>query len=288
MLKIFDFTKILYLLQAIKIQESIFALPFAYMGMIIAVKDLPDLNTFLLITLAMICARTFGMSSNRLIDKDIDKLIPSKQNRHLPQGKLSSNNMIFIIIFSLLIFLFISSQINKLTLILAPFAALYIFLYSYSKRYTWISSFLLGGALSIAPSASWIAVTGSLDLEPLFLSMSIFCWASSFDIIYHVRDIEFHAKYGLYSVAKRFGIDKSLIICRILDISSIISFIILGIYSELSLVYFIGCVLGFFILFYKHYIIFINDMKNLKIGFFKFNSFFSITIFSCTVIDILL
>lgn len=287
-MKIFDFAKIVYLLQAIKIQESIFALPFAYMGMMMASKGLPDLNLFFLITLAMICARTFGMSSNRLIDKDIDKLIPSKQNRHLPQGKLSSINMFFIIIVSLIIFLFISSQINKITLILSPFAALYVFLYSYSKRYTWMSSFLLGGALSIAPSASWIAVVGRLDIEPMLLSLAIFFWASSFDIIYHIGDLEFHSKYGLYSVAKRFGIKKSLLICKILDICSIISFIILGVYSELSLVYFIGCALAFFILIYKHYIIVINGITNSKTTFFKFNSFFSIIIFCCTAIDILL
>ncbi len=287
-MKVFNFAKIVYLFEAIKIQESIFALPFAYMGMMMASKGLPDLNIFFLITLAMICVRTFGMSSNRLIDKDIDKLIPSKQNRHLPLGKLSTNNMIFIIIISLILFLFISSQINKTTLILSPFAAAYVFLYSYSKRYTWMSSFLLGGALSIAPSASWIAVTGNLDVEPLLLSLSIFFWASSFDIIYHMGDIEFHSKYGLHSIARRFGIKKSLLICRILDISSIILFIILGIYSELSIVYFIGCILGFFILFYKHYIIVINGINNSKIAFFKFNSFFSITIFSCTAIGILL
>ena len=127
-MKVFNFAKIVYLFEAIKIQESIFALPFAYMGMMMASKGLPDLNIFFLITLAMICVRTFGMSSNRLIDKDIDKLIPSKQNRHLPLGKLSTNNMIFIIIISLILFLFISSQINKTTLILSPFAAAYVFL----------------------------------------------------------------------------------------------------------------------------------------------------------------
>jgi len=287
-LKIFDFAKIVYLLQAIKIQESIFALPFAYMGMMIASNGLPDLRIFILITLAMISARTFGMSANRLIDKDIDKLIPNKRNRHLPQGKLSFNNMLSIVIVSLMIFLFISSQINNLTLILSPFAAIYLFLYSYSKRYTWVSSFLLGGALSIAPSASWIAVKSSLGFEPILLSLAILFWASSFDIIYHALDLEYHSKYGLHSVVRRFGIDKSLLFCRFLDIFSIVSFVILGIYSGLSLVYYVGCVLSLFILIYKHYLIIINGINNSGIGFFKFNSYLSITIFSCTAVDLLL
>ena len=198
------FKKTLLIGDAIKFHESIFALPFAYIGMILAADGLPSLHQFLWITIAMVAARTVGMSANRIIDRDIDAKNPRASARHLPAGLLNVTEMVGLIIVSLSIFILAAAQLNTLALILAPVAAAYLIIYPFTKRFTWAANLLLGWALAIAPSAAWIAVQGSLSFEPVLLSLAVAFWAGSFDILYHTQDLSFHLREQLHSVAARF------------------------------------------------------------------------------------
>ena len=179
-------------MDAIKFHESVFALPFAYIGMTLAADGFPGWSTFAWITVAMVSARTVGMSANRVIDRHIDAMNPRSADRHLPRGLLSAPEMSGLTVVAFTIFLFAAWQLNTLALILAPVAAAYLVLYPYSKRFTWAANLLLGWALAISPSAAWIGVTGSLPPEPVLLSLAVALWAGSFDILYHTQDYEFH------------------------------------------------------------------------------------------------
>ena len=199
-------TKIPNFFDAIKFQESIFALPFAYIGMLLAIQDIPSLDKFIWITLAMVSARTVGMIANRIIDRNIDSKNPRAAQRHLPQGILSVADLLIPGILASLIFIACAYMLNTLALILAPLALLYLIAYPLTKRFTWAANLLLGWALAIAPSAAWIGMVGKLDWQPVLLSASVALWAGSFDIIYHSQDVAFQKRENLHSVATRFGI----------------------------------------------------------------------------------
>ena len=177
------FRKGFLIFDSVKFQESIFALPFAYSGMFLAYKGLPNYETFIWVTLAMIGARTVGMSANRIIDHKIDLLNPRTANRHLPKKLLKPLDLWILSSMALIIFLISSWKLNNLCLILAPFSALYLIGYPFAKRLTWAGSFFLGWALAIAPSAGWIGVTGQISWEPVILSCAVASWATSFDIL---------------------------------------------------------------------------------------------------------
>ena len=162
-------TKIPNFFDAIKFQESIFALPFAYIGMLLAIQDIPSLDKFIWITLAMVSARTVGMIANRIIDRNIDSKNPRAAQRHLPQGILSVADLLIPGILASLIFVACAYMLNTLALILAPLALLYLIAYPLTKRFTWAANLLLGWALAIAPSAAWIGMGGKWDWQPVLL-----------------------------------------------------------------------------------------------------------------------
>tara|TARA_B100000029_G_scaffold178712_1_gene176082 strand:- start:102 stop:986 length:885 start_codon:yes stop_codon:yes gene_type:complete len=273
---------------AIKFQESIFALPFAYTGMILSVRDFPGWAILLWITIAMVSARTFGMIANRIIDKEIDKLNPRTQFRHLPMGILNARDLLVPGAISLVVFVLCAWQLNFLALILSPVALLYLVLYPYTKRFTWASNLLLGWALAIAPSAAWIGVTGEYGLEPFLLSLAVAFWAGSFDILYHTQDMEFQRGNNLHSVASRFGISASFRIAKILDVLTVITLISLGILISLHLVYFLGCLIVAGFLVYKYVLISPEDISNLGIAFMRINAFVSTTVLISTIIAIVI
>ena len=268
---------------AIKFHESIFALPFAYIGMTLAADGFPGWPTFGWITLAMVSARTVGMSANRVIDRHIDAINPRAAMRHLPQGLLSAWEMIALAVVSLCIFFFAAWQLNTLALVLAPVAAAYLILYPYTKRFTWTANLLLGWVLAISPSAAWIGVTGALTLEPVLMSLAVALWAGSFDIIYHTQDVEFHRENGLHSVASRFGVVKAFAISRTLDVSAVVCLVSLGIWMGLSWPYFLSCVVASGILVYKYILVSPSDLSRLGVAFGRINAYVSTTMLVGTV-----
>ena len=269
-------------LDSIKFQESLFALPFAYTGMILAADGIPSWSQFIWITVAMLGARTFGMSANRIIDASIDARNPRTMSRHLPQGTLSVTDMALPAIAALVLLIVAASQLNSLAFILSPVAAGYLAVYSLAKRYTWTANLLLGWALAIAPSAAWIGVKGGLSGEPIILSTAVALWAGSFDIMYHTQDRDFYLANNLYSVAQRFGIAVALRLAKVLDGLAICALVSVGIWMDLAFPYFIGCLVVGGLLFYKHKLVSPTDLSKLGMAFFRINAYVSITVLVST------
>lgn len=281
-------------LDAIKFHESIFALPFAYTGMILAVwtasggaKWYPTFHQFIWITVAMVGARTVGMASNRIIDRHIDARNPRNSSRHLPSGKLTVREISALTLAALVVFVFAAYQLNMLALVLAPVALAYLVFYPYTKRFTWTSNLLLGWALAIAPSAAWIGVTGSLAWQPVLLSLAVALWAGSFDILYHTQDFDFQRQAGLHSVASRFGIHGAFWWARVMDTLALAALVALGLWLTLSWPYYIGIAVAAGFLIYKHRLVSPDDLSSLGMAFFRINAYVSTTMFAATLVAVL-
>ncbi|MCI0437717.1 MAG: putative 4-hydroxybenzoate polyprenyltransferase [Chloroflexi bacterium] len=275
-------------LEAIKFHESIFALPFAYTGMILAAEGLPTWRQFAWITVAMVAARTVGMSANRIIDRQIDARNPRAAMRHIPSGRLKVADMALLALVSLGVFFFAAAQLNRLALILAPVAIAYLVFYPYTKRFTWTANLLLGWALAISPSAAWIGVKGSMSWEPFMLSLAVALWAGSFDILYHTQDREFHLQEGLHSVAKRFGVAAAFWWARVLDALALAVLLALGVLISIAWPYYIGLAVAALLLIYKHSIVSPNDLSRLGMAFFRINAYVSTSVFAATLAALLI
>ena len=273
------YRKTTLILDAIKFHESLFALPFAYTGMLLAAGGLPTLRQFVLITVAMVSARTVGMAANRIIDRHIDARNARNAVRHLPSGRLKLSDMTALTGVALVVFFLAAWQLNPLALVLAPVAAGYLILYPYTKRFTWAANLLLGWALAIAPSAAWIGVRGSLSWEPVLLSLAVALWAGSFDILYHTQDRDFHRQEGLHSVAERFGILFAFRLARTLDAMAVIVLLALGILIGLAWPYYVGLIVAAGMLVYKHRLVSPTDISRLGISFFRINAYVSTSVF---------
>ena len=272
----------------VKFQESIFALPFAYSGMVLAADGLPTWDQFGWITIAMVSARTAGMSANRLIDRNIDLRNPRTAGRNLPKGMLKVSDVAALAAAAAAVFLFAASQLNGLALALAPVALAYLAIYPYTKRFTWAASFFLGWALAIAPSAAWIGVRGSLGWEPVLLSGAVASWAASFDILYHVQDREFHVASGLNSMARRFGVRAAFRVARGLDALALTCLVALGLWMGLVFPYFIGCAVAATIMVYKHRLVSPGDLSRMGMAFFRINAYVSTTMLVATLAAVLI
>ena len=274
-------------LDAVRFQESVFALPFAYSGMVLAAKGLPTWEQFLWITVAMVSARTLGMSANRIIDRTIDAQNPRTAMRHLPAGLLRLSDMVALSLVAGIVFFVAAALLNPLALTLAPVAAAYLVFYPYTKRYTWAASFFLGWALAIAPSAAWIGVQGSLDWAPVVLSTSVALWAAGFDILYHAQDRQFYTDHGLHSVSKRFGIPASFRIAQTLDVLAVCCLLGVGVLLDLSVAYHVGCAVAAGVIAYKYRMVSPNDLSRMGVAFMRTNAFVSLSVFAGTLIDVL-
>lgn len=280
--------KITSFLDSIKFPESIFALPFAYIGMVLAKEGLPTIHQFFWITIAMVSARTVGMVANRIIDRNIDAKNPRTSSRHLPSGILKVKDLAIPGAASFCIFMFSAWQLNTTALILAPVAAAYLIVYPYTKRVTWTANLLLGWALAIAPAAAWVGITGSLTWKPVLLSLSVALWAGSFDIIYHCQDVAFQKKERLHSVAEKFGIPKAFGMARLMDVGALISLISLGIWMELEAPYYIGCAVSGIFITYKYFLVTPNDLSKMGMAFMRINSFVSVSMLAGTLVSVFL
>ncbi len=280
-------------LDAIKFHESVFALPFAYIGMVLADvhtggDGFPGWRAFIWITVAMVSARTVGMSANRVIDRHIDAKNPRSAERHIPKGLLSAPEMTAMALIAFAIFLFAAYQLNTLAFVLAPVAATYLIFYPYTKRFTWTANLLLGWALAISPSAAWIGVNGSLSGEPVLLSLSVALWAGSFDILYHTQDYEFQRENGLHSVASRFGVVNAFRIARTLDVLAVACLVYLWYWTGLGWPFLLACGAASCILWYKYRIVSPTDLSRMGVAFGRINAYVSTTMLIGTVAAILI
>lgn len=279
--------KIKVYLEMIKFQHSIFALPFAYLGAFLSQMRVPNLATIFWITLAMVGARSFAMSLNRLIDVEIDRRNPRTVERALPKGLLSIPNVMLFTIFSLGLFLMAVYNLAPICRYLWPFVVIPFVVYPYTKRFTWLSHFVLGFCLGMAPVGAWVAVTNTFSLEPFLIGTAVLLWVAGFDILYAIQDIDFDCQQGLFSIPAKFGIKRSLALTRLLHIASIVILIWLGINLNLGLFYFAGVVVTAILLIYENSLIKPHNLSRLNLAFFTMNGVISLIMFCFVAFEVI-
>ncbi len=267
-------------LEMIKIEHTVFALPFAFLGAVLAADGLPTLNQALWITLAMVGARSTAMAFNRIADRNYDALNPRTASRAIPAGLLSVGFVWAFTAVSAILFLVAAAMLNRLTLMLAPVALASVLLYSFSKRWTLLSHVLLGWCLSIAPTGAWIAIRGALDSPvPLLLSLVVLLWTAGFDVLYACQDYDFDVRAGLHSIPRRFGIGGALWIARSFHAGAFASLIGLYWTTHLGVFALIGVITTAILLFYQHRLVRADDLSKLNAAFFTTNAFVSLILF---------
>ncbi|MDH5202791.1 MAG: putative 4-hydroxybenzoate polyprenyltransferase [Nitrospirota bacterium] len=277
--------KIVFYLRMIRFSHSIFALPFAFTGAVIAAGGIPSLREMAWITIAMAGARSGAMGLNRIIDRKIDKANPRTSNRELPRGVIKLSEAVLFTAVAFAIFVFAAYMLNPLCFKLSPIALAVLFIYSYTKRFTWAYHFVLGLALSAAPLGAWIAIRGTLDIEIIPIGIAVVFWLAGFDTLYALQDIDFDKSHGLYSIPKRFGIKRALILSRLFHLTSFFMLVFSGILFKLGIFYWIGMIViaGLFI--YEHSLVKENDLSKLDMAFFNMNGYISMAVFISTLLD---
>jgi len=277
--------KIVLYLRMIKFPHSIFALPFAFTGAVIAAEGIPSLREIVWITVAMVGARSGAMGLNRVIDRKIDRENPRTKNRELPKGEIRLSEAILFTGVSIAIFIFAAYMLNPLCLKLSPIALAVLFIYSYTKRFTWTTHFVLGLALSAAPLGAWIAVRGTFDTEIIPMGIAVIFWLAGFDTLYALQDIEFDKSHGLYSIPKRFGIKNALLLARLFHLITFIMLITTGVLFKVGIFYWLGMMIVAGLFIYEHSLVKQSDLNKLDIAFFNMNGYISITVFIFTLMD---
>ena len=264
-------------LEMIKFEHTLFALPFAFLGAVLAADGLPTWPQILWITVAMAGARSAAMTFNRIVDRDIDAVNPRTANRELPTGRLSVGFAWMFLFASIGLFLVAAYSLNWLTFALSPVALLSVLGYSYAKRFTAFAHLMLGWALAISPTAAWIAVRGAIDSEvPVLLSLFVLMWTSGFDVLYACQDFEFDRKAGLRSIPARFGIARSLWIARLFHFQAFIVLLLLLLFTGLGWPAVAGVVAVAALLVYQHTLVKPNDLSRMNAAFFTTNAFVSV------------
>lgn len=277
----------------IRFEHSVFALPFALTGAMLAWReshfDIPDLGWRVLwIVVAMIAARSAAMTFNRILDADIDGRNRRTANRHLPSGLLSAKFAWAFTFVSALVFIWAARQLGFLCFALSPFVLLVLFAYSYCKRFTMFSHLILGFCLGMAPAAAWIAMRGSLDARILWLTGAVMCWTAGFDVIYACQDYEFDCAEGLFSIPRRFGVGPALAISRLLHVAMVGCLIALIATFHLGLLSIAGVCAVVLLLVYEHSLVHPNDFSRVNAAFFTVNGYVSVLFFAFWAADILL
>ena len=279
-------TRVPRYLATIRVWESLYALPFCFIGMVLAAKGWPGWHAFIWINVAMFGARTLGMSGNRVIHAKEDALNPRTLNRHLPRGLLQPWEVLGLMAVGTGVFFYAAAQLNGLALALAPVAAAYVVLYSFAKYHTWACHFFLGWALAISPSAAWIAVTGRLDPEAVLLSVVVALWAGGFDIVYGCADIDFDRTHGVNSLAKRFGVAAALRTTKVMHAAAAAALLALGFWMDLSFYYFIGWAIAVSLLALENGLLKADDLSRLRSPLFQYNSVISMVLLFFTVLAV--
>jgi 4-hydroxybenzoate polyprenyltransferase len=275
-------------LEMIKWEHSIFALPFALCGAMLAAGGFPSSRQLVWIIVAMIAARSAAMAFNRWADAAIDAVNPRTSTRALPAGHLSPAFVVTFVVFSSGVFILAASQLNRLSLLLSPVALAVLLLYSYTKRLTRWSHLVLGFALGIAPAAAWIAVRGSLDPRILLLTAAVTFWVGGFDVLYACQDCDFDRQAGLHSVPRFFGIDAALWIARAFHLIMVGLLVALVVVFGLGTLAAAGIVAVILLLLYEHSLVKPNDLSKLNAAFFTMNGVISVLFFVFVAADVLI
>jgi 4-hydroxybenzoate polyprenyltransferase len=280
-------------LDMIKFEHSVFALPFALTGALLAWRDasfnIPDLPRRLVwIIVAMVGARSAAMAFNRILDADIDARNRRTEARHLPAGLLSRRFAWSFTSIAALVFLFAARELGSICLLLAPVVLAVLFFYSFSKRFTTYSHLILGFCLGIAPAGAWIAMRGSIDARILWLTAAVTFWTAGFDVIYACQDYDFDVRERLLSIPRALGVARALFVARLLHLLMIVCLIVLAVQFHLGALSLGGIALVVGLLLYEHSLVRPTDLSRVNVAFFTLNGYVSVLFFVFWAADILL
>jgi 4-hydroxybenzoate polyprenyltransferase len=281
------FRNIATTLEMIKWEHSIFALPFALCGAMLAAGGMPRAAQLGWIVVCMVSARSAAMAFNRLADAQIDAANPRTATRAIPAGTLSTRFVGVFVLASCGVFVLAASQLNRLTLYLSPVALAVILLYSYTKRFTRWSHVVLGFALGIAPAAAWIGVRGSLDPRILLLTAAVTFWVGGFDVLYACQDVDFDRAYGLNSIPQAFGVRRALLLSRVLHVLMLGLLAALVFSFGLGKLAILGVVAAAILLAYEHSLVSAKDLSKLNAAFFTMNGVIALVFFAFVAADLL-
>jgi len=280
------FQKLQIMLEMIKFKHTVFAMPFALMGAFLAGRGFPPLRVFFWVIVAMVGARTAAMTFNRIVDRRFDAANPRTEKRAIPAGEVTIGESWLMVIGSSLVFFFACWMLNTMALIIAPIALSLTFVYSLTKRFTWLCHVVLGVALAFSPLGGWVAVAGSLSAYPWVLSLGVLFWVAGFDCIYACLDADFDRKAGLYSMPASFGRKKAFRLAVFFHVLAFFFFTLTGYLQGLNVVYYIGIVLTGGALFYQHIVVNPKDLSKIQVSFFSMNGFIALTLFLVTWISL--
>jgi 4-hydroxybenzoate polyprenyltransferase len=270
-------------LDAIKFEHTVFALPFAYVAMVLAADGWPGGPVLLWVTLAMASARTLAMSINRVADRLIDAANPRTAARHLPAGLLAPWQMLLAAVVSGALLALSAWMLNPLCFMLAPWAALFLIGYSYTKRFTWASHWILGFTDGIAAAGGWIAVRGAFDPPAFVLWFALTVWIAGFDLIYACQDVDFDRRARLHSFPARFGVAPALYAARACHLLTVAAFALLGITTGLGWLYWVGIVVVAGLFVYEHSLVSPVDLSRLDVAFFNVNGYIALILFAAVL-----
>jgi 4-hydroxybenzoate polyprenyltransferase len=272
----------------VKIEHTVFALPFAYIGAFLAADGIPSAHDLLWITVAMIGARSLAMALNRLIDAGIDARNPRTAGRELPRGALSPAQVLLFCALSLLVFLVAVFQLAPIVHWLWPIPVAGFVLYPYLKRWSWLSHFWLGAVDGLAPLGAWAAITNSLPWEGWALGGAVALWVAGFDLLYGLFDLDFDRAHGLHSVPARFVVAAAFRAAWACHAAAVLLLVLTGLGLQVGAFYWMGVATVAALLLYEHSLVSPRDWKRLDTAFFTMNGVISVTFFAFVLVDVLL
>jgi len=278
--------KIKIMLEMIRFELTIFALPFALMGAFLGAGGVPGWRLFSWVVVALVAARTCAMGFNRIVDAKFDAANPRTADRAIPAGSVKMIEAWALVIGAGLLFFLACYNLNRLTFQLAPLALGLTFFYSLTKRFTWLCHLVLGLALAFSPLGGFVAVQGSLASYPWVLSLAVLFWVAGFDTVYACLDADFDRDAGLFSLPARFGRRNSFRLAGFFHVLAFVFFAATGLSCQLDIVYYAGLFIAGFALFYQHIIVRPDDLTRIRTSFFAMNGLISITIFIATWLSI--
>ena len=277
------------ILEMIKFEHTVFALPFALISAILAARTLPGgvpgARSIFWILMAMVGARSAAMAFNRIVDARFDARNPRTANRAIPAGLLSVGQVWLFTVAAIVLFVFAAYQLNPLCLALAPVALLVVLGYSFTKRFTSLSHLALGFGIGIAPIGAWIAITGRLELIPLMLGAVVMLWIGGFDIIYALQDVDFDREAGLFSLPKAIGKGPALLVSRVMHALMLAILAAVGIAAGLGWLYFAGVMVVAGLIAYEHSIVSPTDLSRVNVAFFTMNGWVGVALFVFVLLD---
>jgi 4-hydroxybenzoate polyprenyltransferase len=280
--------KLLMVLEMIKFEHTVFALPFALLGAFLAARGFPGWTKFFWVVVAMFAARSAAMAFNRLVDREYDLMNPRTAERHLPRRALSPRFVAAFVVGNVVLFVCACWMLNKLAFYLSPIALAIILFYSYTKRFTAFSHVALGLALAIAPIGGWIAVQGAFGGTIFYVAAAVLLWVGGFDIIYACQDFEFDREAGLYSLPSRIGIPNALLLSSCFHVVMVLLLIQAFLEFDLGLFSWSGLALVVISLIYEHNIVKPDDFSRVNAAFFTINGFISVALFILVGLDLCL